>query len=238
MNWKTLAILLSVAWVCYAADEPAHDEPGHEGHHHGGPPPKAWTITSLILTAGGGVLVSLTLLAILWKPIDAAFRRSRFRPRWEARATRIGFACAVAILAAIAMGSMGYWSVERAEHAQHEAVSDPLRPQHGGVVAKADRFVIELLARRMGEIRLFMMVTKGDVPTLWDVKPTVTVPMTLNQGSTRVATNQVLPMKATPDGGYFVARTFPFPTRQTKVHLSVKIKDQTFELDYDLPVQD
>lgn len=251
MNWKLLVILLSFACACYAADEHGHegqhhDEPGHEGHGHGGPPPKGLTIASLMLTAGGGLLVSAALLAIFWKPIDAAFRKSRLRPNWERQTVRLGFGVAFVIVATAIMATIAHTNMERTEHKELAARSDPMRPAHGGVVKKAERFAIELVARRTGEVRFYMTVLEGAMPGLWDVKPSLSVPVLITNATTSIVTNEIIPMKPVNDGSCFAAMTSPLENPRTRMHLSVKVKDRNqgkeedkvFNLDYDLPVRD
>jgi len=254
MRARILTLFFALALPCWAADEQGHDHDhdheghdhegearrggdSHAGHGHSGPPPEGLTFTSLALTAGGGVLVSAAFLAILWKPIDGAFRRSRFRDRWQTGNLRIGFAVGVTVVITLAFAGTAY--VKLSGHGRHEeGTFDPLKPRFGGVAAKAGDYVIELVARRTGEVRFYMFQMGGKMPTSWDIKPTITVPATITDGGTAVVTNQVVPMKVMTDGSHFVTTVFPFQDRRAKIHLSVKVKEEEFELDYDLPVQD
>jgi hypothetical protein len=239
MNWRFFAASLALACVCYAAEkshEHEHEGEEHPGHVHGGPLFTGETAVSVGLTAGGTVLVGLTLLAILWKPIDAAFRRSRFRSRWERRATRVCFAVVTLILASGIVGGVTYYGVSGGQHSVRG--EDQLRPLHGGQVTTSDRFALEMVARRTGELRLYITPLAGETPTSWDIKGEVSIPQSAIGASGSTATNQVLPIKVNYDGSYFGAYTLPFTVRSLPVHLSLRIKEHGIDLDFRLPVED
>jgi hypothetical protein len=250
---RILICLLAFASACWAQEHDHHDHDGHDhaghdhgaeggddhaGHDHGGPPPEGWTFASLALTAGGGVLVSLALLAVFWKPIDAAVRRSRFRPRWEQRATRAMFGAIFVMLVAGIIGGYGYWKFGHHHPEEMDVEQAMLRPRFGGTAQKLGDYVVELLARRTGEVRFYLVPVEGSMPTKWELAPTITVPVVVPDGATRTVTNEVVQMKADPGGEYFVARTFPFPSRQIRVQLALTVKGESFEVQYDLTVRD
>lgn len=223
MSWRRALIFSWFALVCCGVE--AHEE---------GPPATSTVLISLGLTAGGAVFVSLTLLAILWKPIDIAFRRSRFRARWEQRSTRIVFAVGVILLAGVIVGGATYFAIEKEEHEEHSADKGKLKPKRGGEVMKVDRFVVEMIARRTGEFRLYLDTLEGNRPGAWDVKPTIT----FTQGAGEGAQKTVLLMKLTPDGDHFATVAMPPQAPKIPLHLSLRVFDQTYEVDFDLPVQD
>ena len=155
LAWRWFAVLAALVCLCDGAEqmhEQEHESEEHHGHVHGGPLFTGETAVSIGLTAGGTILVGLTLLAILWKPIDAAFRRSQFRSRWERRSTRVSFALGTLILASVLVGGVTYYGVS----VDHHSVRDKLRPLHGGQVTTSDRFALEMVARRIGELRLYI----------------------------------------------------------------------------------
>lgn len=220
-------------------EDPAHAESGdHAGHEHGGPPPKGLVLSSIILTAGGAVLVSLTLLAIFWKTIDAAFHKSRFRESWQRRSTRVLFAIGVMIVAGAVVGGITWFQVVSHEHETEVAGATELRPLYGGVVKRIDRFAVELVARRTGEVRMYLGTLEGKAPSSYDVNAEVVVPQTTTHGDETSVSHDLLPMKLNYDGTYFLAVALPFQSRDITAHLILRVFDQTYEADYELQVQD
>jgi hypothetical protein len=237
-RWLTaLVVFVAISGVAEEAHEHEQEDgiEHHHGHVHGGPLFKGETTVAVGLTIGGTVLVVLTFLGIIWKPIDAAFRRSRFRSRWEKRATRFGFAAITTVLAALVMGAVTYFGINQDHHKHSQG---ELTPLHGGQVTKVDRFALEMVARRTGELRLYLTTLEGAAPTGWDVKGDVIMPQRVIGVSEGSATNLVLPIKVNYDASYFGAYTMPFAVRDLPVHLALKIKDQSMEADFQLRVQD
>src|ERR1051325_6989209 len=106
ITWRIPAVLLALMCASYGVEESHEHDHEHEGEEqkgptHGGALFQGQAPVAFGLPAGGTILVALTMLAILWKPIDGAFRRSRFRSRWEQRSTRVGFAVGTLILSAV-----------------------------------------------------------------------------------------------------------------------------------------
>lgn len=232
MNWRILTVVCALACCCWAFAQ--EDEPGHEGHHHGGPPPKELTLTSLLLSTGGALLVSLTLLAILWKPIDAAFRLSRFRARWEQRGTRVMFAIGVVVLVGVVFGIGTVLVSKNQEHDHAHGEKDAAQSQHGGTVQVKDGYALELLMRRTGEVRLFINQFPGEAPSSFDIKARV-IPL---QGFFSEMPTNAIPLKVSGDAAYFLTVTEPPKDKKVRMHLSITIRKDDIELDYDLPVQD
>lgn len=216
----------------------AADGDSHAGHGHGGPPPKGMTLVSIGLSAGGAVLVSLTLLALFWRSIDGAFIRSRFRERWQQTSTKALFALGVMVVAAAIVGGVAFLKFDHHEHDETGGGPSALRPVYGGVVQQLDRFAVEMVARRTGEVRLYLTPLEGAMPSAWDIKATVIVPQLAVAGGTNSVSYESFPMKIAAAGSYLAAYAAPFPSRQIQVHLTLRVPDQTIETDFELPVRD
>ncbi|MSR65488.1 MAG: hypothetical protein EXS18_06870 [Verrucomicrobiae bacterium] len=231
MNRRVLVVIVALSLGCCALAQAA--EPGHEGHHHGGSS-EGLTITSLLLTSGGAVIVTLTLLAILWKPIDTAFRLSRFRARWEQRSTRVSFAIGAIVLAGVAVGTFTHLANKNSDHALDTHNSGVPQPKNGGELKVVSRYGLELVLRRTGEVRLYITILNGDTPTSWDIKASV-IP---TRGFFNGTPTNAVPLKLNANSSYFVSVVPPPEKRQAGIHLSLAIKDEKVEVDFEMPVQD
>lgn len=231
MNWKAFLLILALGTACYAVDD---DVDEHGIHHHGGPPPKGITLVSLGLSTGGAVIVSMTLLALLWNPIDAAFRRGRFRSQWERRSTRVGFALGVMALAGVIVGIATFAVITGSEHAEHRDEAALLQPQHGGQVMRSGRYVLEMFVRRTGELHLYVHVTEGVIPEAWQMDAKITI----SPQPPGPAGPTTMPLEHSPDGSYFVGILMPPKERNLGVHLSLHVLNDDIKTDFNLPVQD
>jgi hypothetical protein len=205
----------------------------HEGDVE--PPSKGFVLVSLLIASGGAVIVTLTLLAILWKPIDAAFRRSRFCARWERRSTRVGFAVGAIVLAGVAVGTITYIATRHSDHELLDAHDSGVpEPENGGVIKIVSRFGLELLLRRTGEVRLYITTLNGETPSAWDIKASVNP----TKGFSSESPTNAVPLKLNANSSYLVSVLPPPEKRQAGLHLSLAIKQDKFEVDFDMPVQD
>jgi hypothetical protein len=136
------------------------------------------------------------------------------------------------------VGGLTYLQMIQATPDHHDGKPAPARAVHGGVATNADGFAFEMLARRTGEMRLYITPLEGQALSAWDVKGNVTMPSSVFNATANVETNQVLPLKLNYDGSFFGAYGLPFESKQVPVHVSLKIKEKNLDVEFNLPVED